>query len=276
MRQFKADFDLLISTVEIATEAGLAIMGVYQQMHNAADQEGSAVLVTQKADGSLLTQADLLAHQIISERLIALTPDIRVVSEEDSESIDRNLSLTEFWLVDPLDGTKEFLAKNGEFTVNIALIRNGLPVFGVVVAPALDLFYWGGPDFGAFRKRGEKTQPIRVARYDGGDKPMLVVASKSHLNMETTKFIANLGRHELVSVGSSLKFCLIAEGAAHIYPRLGPTCEWDTAAAHAILEGAGGYVLTLDGSSLRYGKKNILNSYFVASSVPQSALQESC
>jgi 3'(2'), 5'-bisphosphate nucleotidase len=184
------------------------------------------------------------------------------------------LPIGDFWLIDPLDGTKEFLAKNGEFTVNIALVRNGKAVFGVVVAPALGQAYWGGDGLGAFREMDRQIEPIRVAKPVGAERPVRVVASKSHMNAETVEFISQLSTHELVQAGSSLKFCRVAEGAADIYPRLGPTSEWDTAAAQAIVEAAGGYVSKLDGSPLRYGKPEVLNAYFVASSAPLPDLLE--
>jgi 3'(2'), 5'-bisphosphate nucleotidase len=167
------------------------------------------------------------------------------------------------WLIDPLDGTKEFIAHNGEFTVNIALIDQGRSVLGVVYAPAIDALYWGGAGLGAFRRVGTSTAAIQVASH-ATDELCRVVASKSHLNAETQAFIDRLGPVSLVQAGSSLKFCRVAEGVADIYPRLAPTCEWDTAAAQAVLEGAGGVVLDLHGAPLRYGKPDVLNPSFIA------------
>jgi 3'(2'), 5'-bisphosphate nucleotidase len=201
-----------------------------------------------------------------------LTPEIPVASEEDAASIARRLTGKQFWLVDPLDGTREFLAGNGEFTVNIALVRGGESVLGVVFAPVLDQMYWGGKGFGAFRSWSGAIEPIHVAAAVKAGGVFRVVASRSHFDPETGRFIERLGESEVVRAGSSLKFCRIAEGAADVYPRLGPTCEWDTAAAQAVVEGAGGFVYDLDGTALRYGKKEILNPHFIAASVPLAAL----
>ena len=185
------------------------------------------------------------------------------MSEEDEPSQAHRCSDGRFWLIDPLDGTKEFIAQNGEFTVNIALIEETRSVLGVVYAPAIDTLYWGGPGIGAFRREGMETAAITVG--DGGVAGVCrVVASKRHLNAETQSFIDRLGRVSLVQAGSSLKFCRVAEGAADIYPRMAPTCEWDTTAAQAVLEGAGGVVLDLQGQTLRYGKPDVLNPSFIA------------
>jgi 3'(2'), 5'-bisphosphate nucleotidase len=255
--------------VEVACEAGAVIMGIYQEM-----QAGSVadVLLAQKSDDSPLTRADLLAHQCIARQLQVLTPHVAVVSEEDTSSLAYRQPTGDFWLIDPLDGTKEFLAQNGEFTVNIALVRDGRALFGVVVAPALGLRYWGGPGLGAFRQINGTTDAIRVSAPIAAPGTVRVVASKSHMNADTVDFIKKLGQHELIQAGSSLKFCRIAEGHADVYPRLGLTCEWDTAAAQAVVEGAGGYVCQLDGTPLRYGKPDVLNPYFVAFSTPLTVI----
>lgn len=254
---------LLPHVLHLAQAAGQAIMAVYNARPELATE------VQHKADGSPVTQADLAAHRVIARGLAALTPDIPVVSEEDSASQAHRQLHGRFWLVDPLDGTKEFLARNGEFTVNIALIQEGRPVLGVVVAPALALAYSGAAGLGAFRDAGQGPVPIRVATPAATTGQRLrVLASKSHLNAETQAFLRQLGPHELLQAGSSLKFCRIAEGSADVYPRLGPTCEWDTAAAQAVLEAAGGCVLELDGQPLRYGKPEVLNPHFVAAAAP--------
>ena len=242
----------------IARAAGAAIMAVHQ----------ANTKVMYKTDCSPLTEADTAAHHCITSRLAVLTPDIPVVSEEDEFSWAYRQPLGMHWLVDPLDGTKEFLTRSNEFTVNVALIRDSVPVLGVVFAPDLDLMYWGGPELGAFRLslNGKVSSAIRVTPSAPRSPICRVVASKSHLDEETCRFIQRLEPAALVQVGSSLKFCRLAEGAADIYPRLGPTCEWDTAAAQAVLEGAGGVVVDLNGSSLRYGKADIHNPPFVAAS----------
>lgn len=271
MRQIHITDVLVAQVLNIARDAGVAILRVYDQIQRGGEG-AKQVLVAYKVDASPLTHADLQAHQIIAQGLAVLTPDIPVVSEEDEPSLQYRLSRGDFWLVDPLDGTKEFLAQNGEFTVNIALIRDGRAVLGVVVAPALGQAYWGGDGLGAFREMDDCVIPIHVANSVAADEPARVIASKSHMNEQTLEFINRLGSHELVQAGSSLKFCRIAEGAADVYPRFGPTCEWDTAAAQAIVEAAGGYVSKLDGVPLRYGKSEVLNPFFVVSSVPLSDL----
>ena len=256
--------------LDLARSAGQAILAIY----DAARSQGPAAMSTRlddKSDGSPLTQADVAAHPIICQGLAALTPHIPVVSEEDKPGQPQARSGM-FWLIDPLDGTKEFLAFNGEFTVNIALIQNGAPRFGVVYAPALDTLYWGGRNAGAFSQDPGGTRALQVAAARGAREPVRVLASKSHLNDATRAFIARFAHTEVVQAGSSLKFCRIAEAAADVYPRLGPTCEWDTAAAQAVLEGAGGYVFDTEGQPLRYGKAEVLNPSFIAAAQPFSAL----
>ena len=245
---------LIEALLTLSEEAGRAILGVYD----------GPIKVTVKADESPLTQADQAAHRVIEQALEQLTPQWPVVSEESSP--ERQQLRTQspcYWLVDPLDGTKEFIQRNGEFTVNIALIRDGAPVFGVVHVPVLGLTYWGGGALGAWRRSDRGVEAIQVRQPLSGE-PLTVVGSRSHSNAQTEAYLATLGSYELISVGSSLKFCLLAEGRAHLYPRLAPTCEWDTAAAQAVLEGAGGRVETLEGTPLRYSKTDILNPFFVA------------
>jgi len=246
--------NLLPDVLRIAEEASQQVMAIYM----------SDMTVTYKEDDSPLTAADMASHHVIMRRLRELTPDIPVLSEESAKIAwsDRRHWRT-FWLVDPIDGTKDFLQRTGEFTVNIALVHDRRPELGVVTTPALKEAYWGARGAGAW-KRGRSGQ---VRRLNVVVPPPVkrVVASKNHLNDETRAFIEKLGEHELVQAGSSLKFCRIAEGRADIYPRLGPTCEWDTGAAQAVLEAAGGKVTTLDGEPLRYGKEDVLNPYFIAS-----------
>jgi 3'(2'), 5'-bisphosphate nucleotidase len=274
MRHINAGLELAPVLEKIAYDAGKQILRVYAQANINA---GS------KADKSPVTAADLLAHESIVRGLNATFPGVPVVSEEDEASLAWRLPTGCYWLVDPLDGTKEFLNRNGDFTVNIALIENGQATFGMVYAPAHDTFYWGGAGLGAaMREKGVVTVLLGLRReYEDGDRSgipaegsagrLRVVASKSHLNEETQTFIQQLGDVELVQAGSSLKFCTIVRGQADLYPRLGPTCEWDTAAAHAVLEGAGGVVLDIHGQPLHYGKANVLNPWFVAAARAENA-----
>ena len=244
-----------ISALEpIARAAGDAILAIYRQ----------PFAVEYKQDESPLTAADQGAHEVIVQALARLTPDIPVLSEEsDAETMQARLGWSRYWLVDPLDGTKEFVSRNGEFTVNIALIDHGRPVWGLVYAPVLDKLWYGGKGVGAWRVADGTHKAIQTRPHEAGQ-AWRVVGSRNHLSQATLDYLAPLGEVELVSMGSSLKFCIIAEGGAELYPRLAPTCEWDTAAAQAVLEGAGGSVTQLDGSALAYNKPDILNPWFVA------------
>jgi 3'(2'), 5'-bisphosphate nucleotidase len=256
--------------VEIAKEAGAAILEIYSTLAT-MNPRTSGVLVAEKADHSPVTLADLAAHRIIKDRLSKLTPDIPVISEEDDVAWTESTKTKLFWLVDPLDGTKEFLSGTDEFTVNIALISDGEPVFGVVAIPAMNAIYWGDVDTGAFREINGRLDLIEVADTKQGE-ILRVVVSKTHLDNETREYMRQMGPREVILAGSSLKFCRVAEGAADIYPRLGPTCEWDTAAAHAIVCAAGGHVCGLDGLPIRYGKADPINPSFIASSLPIKAI----
>lgn len=247
---------LATQVLNIAKAAGRSMMAIYAMQ--------SQIIHKTKTDGSPITQVDTSSHQIISEGLAHLTPGIPIVSEENTDSWKQRQQDNIFWLIDPLDGTKEFISKNGEFTTNIALIKEGFPVFGCITVPALELSYWGGIGLGAFQNT--KTMNIHKTPTHT-TQPIRIVVSKSHLNQETHEFISKFPHHELVKTGSSLKFCRIAEQMAECYPRLGPTCEWDTAAGQAIIEAAGGYVETLEGQRLSYGKPNVINPYFVASTM---------
>jgi 3'(2'), 5'-bisphosphate nucleotidase len=251
--------------IAIAKAAGEGIMTVY-------NQPGGEIVL--KADQSPLTEADLLSNRIIVDGLARLTPDIPVLSEESAAIPYRQRAdWQRFWLVDPLDGTKEFIKRNGEFTVNIALIEQGRPVLGVVHAPVLDVCYAGAADTGAFVERGgHRPEPIHVSPRDGQE-TLKVVASRSHRDARTTALLDRLGPHECIAMGSSLKFCLVAEGSAHFYPRLGPTMEWDTAAAHAVVEAAGGKVCDLSGIALQYNKADLRNpEFFVLGDTDQALL----
>jgi 3'(2'), 5'-bisphosphate nucleotidase len=246
---------LLDQVSAIARDAGAAIMRIY----------GADIAVETKDDRSPLTAADRASHELICRALARLTPDVPVWSEE-SATVDfgERARWPRFWLVDPLDGTREFIKRNGEFTVNIALVEGHEPVLGVVHVPTLDRDYCGGRGLGATRRDGASApQPIRVCQ--PARSPVRVVGSRSHGGSSLDPFLARVGTHELVPMGSSLKFCLVAEGAADVYPRLGPTSEWDTAAAQAIVETAGGAVTDLQGHRLAYNcRREVLNPHFVA------------
>ncbi|OGI45075.1 MAG: 3'(2'),5'-bisphosphate nucleotidase [Candidatus Muproteobacteria bacterium RIFCSPHIGHO2_01_FULL_65_16] len=245
--------DWLEEARAIAVEAGRRILDVYERNFH----------VGAKADGSPLTEADRAAHDAIVARLSALTPDVPVLSEEATQvPYEARAAWGRFWLVDPLDGTKEFINRNGEFTVNIALIEGHAPVLGVVYVPVLGVGYSACRGGGAFRQKADgRPEPIRARRFAGG-KPV-VVASRSHAGRETEEFLQSLGAHDVVSMGSSLKFCLVADGAADVYPRLGPTMEWDTAAAQCVVEEAGGGVTDLTGRPLAYNKPDLHNPWFI-------------
>jgi 3'(2'), 5'-bisphosphate nucleotidase len=250
--------DLGQAICSLAQTAGQQIL----QWYHLPTDEG--VQLANKPDDSPLTRADLAAHDCIAQGLRRLTPNIPVVSEEDAASQAQRLQHPRYWLIDPLDGTREFLARNGQFTVNLALIESGISVWGVVHAPVSGLTYWGGAGLGAWRQQAQVTTSIQAMPHRDPAKPCRILASKSHLNDATRQFIDQVQPHVLLQVGSSLKFCQMAEGLADVYPRLSPTCEWDTAAAQAVLEGAGGAVLNLQGQPLRYGKADIYNPQFLA------------
>ncbi|MBA2675530.1 3'(2'),5'-bisphosphate nucleotidase CysQ [Ramlibacter sp.] len=246
--------NLLEQVIPLAREAGKLIMAIYAE----------DFAVTHKADASPVTQADAVAEAAIVQGLRALAPMIPIVAEEAVSAGEKVSAGERFWLVDPLDGTKEFISRNGEFTVNIALIEHGEPVLGVVYAPALDCLYAGARDLGAFRiGAGGLREPIacRPPGLDG----LVVVASRSHGDeaaLET--FLAGRKVARVAQAGSSLKLCLLAEGAADVYPRLGRTMEWDIAAGHAVLAAAGGRVCDLQGKPLGYGKPGFDNPHFAA------------
>ena len=247
--------DLLPPVLDAVSAAGTAILEVYTSAHG----------VELKADESPITRADRAAHDILAARLASLAPGIPVLSEEAEDSHPHAVRgrWRQLWLVDPLDGPKEFISRTGEFTVNVALIQDHRPVLGVVAAPALGLTYYGAEGVGAFRqKAGEPARPIHSR---AAANPLVVVGSRSHRGDSLDGLLARLGHHELRPMGSALKFCLVAEGVADFYPRLGPTSEWDTAAAQAVLELAGGAVTTLDGQPLRYNRREtLLNPHFIA------------
>ena len=264
---------MLDAVRRLAREAGAAIVEV-ERAHRAGD--AAALGLRAKGDASPVTAADLAAHRIIMDGLRSLVADVPVLSEEGSDvPWETRSAWRRFWLVDPLDGTREFLSGNGEYTVNIALIDRNAPLLGVVLAPASGLEYSGIAGVGAWRARGPDAapEPIRIAGRPAPQpqssrqpqSPLRIVGSRSHRGDSLDALLARIGPHEFVPMGSSLKFCVLAEGGADVYPRLGPTSEWDTAAGHAVLAGAGGRVLELDGEPLGYNRKrDWLNPDFVA------------
>ncbi|MFT5312779.1 MAG: 3'(2'), 5'-bisphosphate nucleotidase [Paraglaciecola sp.] len=256
---------LIQDVTDIAHRAGDAIMQIYQR----------DFAIYEKADESPLTEADLAAHNCIVAGLEQVS-SLPILSEESATiPWSERQTWDKYWLVDPLDGTKEFIKKNGEFTVNIALIDQGVPVFGVVYAPVPEHTYVGQLGHGAYKIEGGERKAIRPKQKVPGES-WRIVGSRSHQSPEIQKLLDTLeGETELVAMGSSLKLCLVAEGAAHLYPRLGPTSEWDTGAAHAVVVAAGGKVTIIDDASqvlnkdtkpLRYNQKDsVLNPYFLVS-----------
>jgi 3'(2'), 5'-bisphosphate nucleotidase len=255
--------DLLELAIKIAKAAGSEILDVYEQ---AGDVE-----VTIKQDSSPLTQADQRAHNVIVRELANGTPEIPVLSEESEQiSFAERSSWTRYWLVDPLDGTKEFVKRNGEFTVNIALIDQGKPILGVVYVPVTGVTYQGIVGQGAQKNDADgNCNSIQCQSIKPDQKDLKIVASRSHRGAELDGLLDALKQQfssvELVSMGSSLKICLVAEGKADLYPRLAPTCEWDTAAAHAVLAAAGGVLVNTHFQTLIYNAKaELLNPFFIA------------
>jgi 3'(2'), 5'-bisphosphate nucleotidase len=251
---------MLQSLIYTAQRAGGAIMAVYAKGFDVRD----------KADASPVTVADEAAEKIILEDLAEIAPGIPVVAEESVAGGKVPEVAERFFLVDPLDGTKEFISHRDEFTVNIALIENGEPVLGVVLAPARRELFWGDVRAGRaghMDAEPDGTMPLMGAPLRARVTPqqgLVAVASRSHRSPETDAFLANYPVIEFRSIGSSLKFCLLAAGQADLYPRLGPTMEWDTAAGQAVLVAAGGRVTTLEGEPFRYGKPGFRNGHFVA------------
>ncbi len=250
--------ELLNQTIDIARQAGAAIMSIYKTDYKQY----------KKRDSSPLTEADLAAHHIIIDGLAAIS-DLPCLSEESGEADgikwEQRKNWNKYWLIDPLDGTKEFINKNDEFTVNIALIENGKAVLGVVYCPPLNRFYFAAQGVGAFRQDGSQVPvAIRVAKTPDNNEAWKIVGSRRHGAEALDKFSELLGKVETLSMGSSLKLCLVAEGSAHLYPRLALTCEWDTGAAQALVEMAGGKVLNPQLKSLMYGQKpELLNPFFI-------------
>lgn len=246
--------------IEIARKAGSAILDVYNTDFS----------VEVKEDQSPLTEADKRANAVIVEGLSRLFPEIPVISEETrTVAYEVRRHWDSFWLVDPLDGTKEFVKRNGEFTVNIALVKSGAPILGVVFQPVGNHLYWAAQGRGAWKStNGEAAVQLNGGAHFSGKVEVTVVASRSHLTSEVTAFVEELEaagkKVEFISAGSSLKLCLVAEGRADVYPRFGPTMEWDTAAAHAVALEAGRRVVEYgNGRTLLYNKENLLNPFFI-------------
>ncbi len=245
---------LLRPALDIAHKAGEEILKIYQTEFS----------VDMKQDDSPLTAADLAAHHCIVQGLSEAS-DYPVLSEESASiPFAQRAGWDRYWLVDPLDGTKEFVKRNGDFTVNIALIHQHQPVLGVVYVPVSGQCYFAAEGLGAFKQTaGIKPIKIQIRKRRAGQ-PLIVVGSRSHKTHELQQYLDNLPEHELLSIGSSLKFCLVAEGSADLYPRLGLTSEWDTAAAQCVVEQAGGAVVQTDGKTLQYNRKEcLLNPYFL-------------
>ena len=240
--------------IAIARDAAAAILQVY----------GSDFDVERKADASPLTEADLASHRCIVSGLAALTPGIPVLSEESTAiPVAQRRGWRRLWVVDPLDGTREFVKRNGEFCINIALVEDGVPVFGLILAPVSGVLWHGVPGAGAWRRDGESVRAI--AARTPATPPLRVAASRSHLDPRTAALMQRIGDTQAVGMGSALKFCLLAEGGMDVYPRFAPTSEWDTAAGQAILEAAGGVVLDPQGRPLRYNQRDsLLNGDFIA------------
>lgn len=252
---------LLAPVIDLCRRAGEAILPFWR----------TGVEVTAKSDSSPVTAADLAAHELLVAGLTALDPSIHILSEEDADiPLSERSQWQRWWLVDPLDGTKEFISGSEEFTVNVALIENGRVVFGVVSMPTNDRCYFGGTGLGAWRSDdAHHIEPIKVRNKSAEGESFTVVASRRHSSPEQEKLLAGLstvvGELKLINIGSSLKFCLLAEGSADCYPRLAPTSQWDTAAAQGVLEGAGGAVLDLAGETFDYpARESLLNGFFLA------------
>jgi 3'(2'), 5'-bisphosphate nucleotidase len=255
----KTDEALVSAVCEVSREAGRATLQFY----------GSPLAVERKGDDSPLTAADRAAHTLILEALRRLTPGIPVLSEESSElEVAERRKWDTFWLVDPLDGTKEFIKGTGEFTVNIALVSGSEPVLGVVHVPVTGVTYWGRKGVGAFMAQAGQA-PVAIRTRPANLERLVIVASKDHAGPQVEALLERLTTASTANLGSSLKFCLVAEGRADFYPRLQPTCEWDTGAAQCVLEAAGGAVTDTEGRPLAYNKEQLLNPSFLAFGDPR-------
>ncbi len=247
--------DLLERLLLLSWEAGVRILQVYDRGFS----------VETKTDDSPVTEADMAAHEVVVNGLQSLSQAYPVLSEESVDiPVSARSQWETYWLVDPLDGTREFIKRNGEFTVNIALIHKHEAILGVVYAPVADRYYYAARDCGAFKREGDGA-PQRIHCRKADLKHAVVAGGRSHAGEQLQRFLQNLNSYTLKSMGSSLKSCLIAEGAADIYPRLGLTSEWDTAAAQCILEQAGGHIQNTHGERILYNtKESLLNPFFLA------------
>lgn len=251
-----ANYDLqqlLPGVLAIAREAGDRIMAIYNRDFS----------VQHKKDETPVTEADMAAHAVIDDGLEELAPEYPVLSEESAAiPFEDRARWERYWLVDPLDGTREFIKRNGEFTVNIALIDGHKSILGVVYAPVFSTFYYAAKDLGAFRQENNQP-PVAIHVQEKRRDKLIIAGSRSHRGKSLEKFLKNVGDHEIFGMGSSLKSCLVAEGKADIYPRLGPTSEWDTAAAQCVVEEAGGRITNTRMETLPYNTKdNLLNPHF--------------
>lgn len=263
MKQLSSGFELkqlAEPLIDLAWQAGEAILAIYQQ---------SAIKVHRKADESPVTEADFVSDEIIHAGLINIVPGVPIWSEESTKPSELNAPYSHLILVDPLDGTREFIKRNGEFTVNIAVIESGLPVLGIIYAPALQETFLGLPGIGAFecQKNNLFGKQIRCTPYAETPRTLRVLGSRSYFMPKQTQWLKTIGHpFEVTGVGSALKFCRVAQGLADLYPRFGPTCQWDTAAGQAIVQAAGGQVCDASAHSLTYGlDRDLINQDFLAS-----------
>ena len=251
----------ILELLDIAIDAGKEILNIYND----------EIIVNSKEDKSPITQADIKSNNLIVNRLKKFDPNIPILSEESLVEWENRKNWDKYWLIDPLDGTKEFINKNGEFTVNISLIKNNYPMFGIIYAPVKSLLYYAFKNYGSYKLKTKTnlttlSDSSKININKEKKSTIKIIGSRSHSNKELQIWLENKFRNfELITIGSSLKFCVLAEGKADIYPRLGPTCEWDIAAGHIILEEAGGKLKSVDNKDILYNtKEDILNPHFIA------------
>ena len=251
----------ILELLNIAIDSGREILKIY-------DNE---IIINSKEDKSPITQADINSNNLIVNRLKKLEPNIPILSEESLVSWENRKDWNTYWLIDPLDGTKEFINRNGEFTVNISLIENNHPIFGIIYSPAKSILYYALKNNGCYKLKTNSNLStlkdfIKININKGKNSTTKVIGSRSHASKDFRHWVENkFSNFELITIGSSLKFCILAEGKADIYPRLGPTSEWDIAAGHIILEEAGGKLKTIDNKDILYNtKEDILNPHFIA------------